>query len=217
MFLIPLKLAAVALAAGLAGSLPAAAKKPADVTSVAPAKPDWSGFATVGDVVGEVVKVDDAGFTLRVDWSAQNGHHTHGTVARTPQQLAQHLRQMESQFARMERRSGKKGRDHHRDYQLTFADAGLVRWKALPAKTDEAGKKVPYTDEELKALRQPAGAVGYAADRSDLKIGQVVEATLVRPKTVPADKATLSDLRVKSAVILGTDPRPAAANNKKAK
>jgi hypothetical protein len=57
-------------------------------------------------------------------------------------------------------------RDH--DYDLT-ADA-KVRWHTLPKKAD--GK--PYTDKEYQAFREPAGALGYKAESSDLKPGQTV-------------------------------------------
>jgi hypothetical protein len=221
MFLFPVKAAALALAAGLAGNSPSAAAK-APAVAVAPAASEWAGFATVGDVVGEVVKADGSGFTLRVFWPAASGkpghhHWQHSTAGRTPQELAQHVRHMEATLARMAGHQSKGGKEHHHDYPLTYADAGLVRVKTLPPKLDATGAKRAYTDDELKAAKTPQGTPYYAAERSDLKPGQIVDVTLVRPKSVPADKATLSDLRVKYAVVVGAAPTPPAAGNKPGK
>lgn len=93
-------------------------------------------------------------------------------------------------------------------------DAGLVRWKKLPPKTDEKGKRTPYSPEELAELRTPRGAPGYAADPADLKLGYVIELTTVRPKEVPLSKLVPQDLRVQYAVIL-TEDKTATAGGKK--
>jgi hypothetical protein len=101
---------------------------------------------------------------------------------------------------------GGQAKGRRQDVRLTYAEAGLVRWKSMPPKVDERGKKVAYTDKERQRLREPKGAPGYAAERSDLKPGHLVEVTMVRPKDIPAAKAVLQDLQVKHAVIVGTSP-----------
>lgn len=71
------------------------------------ALPDWSAYAAVGDAVGEVVKADENGLTLRISWAApasagtrgRHGWH-HGTTARGPQQLAQHMAAMRRALTR---------------------------------------------------------------------------------------------------------------------
>lgn len=93
------------------------------------------------------------------------------------------------------------------DLELKYAESGMVRWKTLPKKTDEKGKNIPYTPKEMEELRKPAGTLGYAMERSELKVGHYVEVTLVRPKTIPSTKATAADLRVKTAMIVGSDPK----------
>jgi hypothetical protein len=159
--------------------------------------PDWSAYATVGDPLhGEVVKADDSGFTLRISWL------TAGKSTRPTHNLFRPANPKEK----------------HTDYQLTFADESLVRWKTLPPKgTDDKGKPAQYTEKERTELRKPTSAPGYAAERGDLKPGQLVDVTLVRPKSVSADKATLQDLKVKYAVITGTDPKGAPAEKEKKK
>jgi hypothetical protein len=162
---------AVALPAGGADDdKPAAKKKPAD------AKPDWSKFANHKDVVGEVVKADEDGLTLRLPQRAAKGE----------------------------------------DLELKYAEGGLVRWKKLPPKVGADGKKANYTPKEMEALKQPAGAPGYAAERTDLLTGHVVEVKLVRPKSVPAAKATPADLSVKYVIIVGetAPPKPMKAEIK---
>lgn len=101
---------------------------------------------------------------------------------------------------------GGKGRGSQ--LRLTFAEAGLVRWKAMPPKLDEKGKRVPYTEKEKQESKLPKGFPGYAAERADLKAGMLVEVTMVRPKDIPAAKAALQDLQVKHVVIAGTAPTP---------
>lgn len=92
------------------------------------------------------------------------------------------------------------------EVQLKFAEGGLLRWKTLPPKLDEKNKKVPYTPKEMAEKKEPRGAPAYAADLSDLKVGQIIEVTLVRPKEVPAAKAVAQDFTIKYAVILGENP-----------
>jgi hypothetical protein len=103
------------------------------------------------------------------------------------------------------------------DLHFALGETTLVRWKKLPPKIDAAGKRVPYTAEEMKELRSPPGAPGYAADRGDLKPGYVLELTLMRPKEVPAAKAVIQDLRVRYAVILGADPSASVTLGKEEK
>jgi hypothetical protein len=147
---------------------------------------DWSAFASAGEVSGEIVKADEDGFTLRISWQTPG------------KSRANHPKQFRPQ----------NPTEKHQDYQLAFADNGLARWKTLPAKgTDEKGKPVPYTEKERTELRKPANAPGYAAERGDLKPGHLVDVTLVRPKEISSEKATLADLKVKYVVITGTDPK----------
>lgn len=168
-------------------------KKPAE-KKPEPAKPaDWSAFAAAGEIHGEVVKADDSGFTLRVSWLAPAGKSNTRAKQFRPQ----------------------APNEKYQDYQLTFADPGLARWKTLPTKgTDEKGKAVPYTEKERTELRKPTSAPGYAAEHGDLKPGHLVEVTLVRPKEISSEKATLQDLKVKYAVIVGTDPKGPPADAK---
>jgi len=90
--------------------------------------------------------------------------------------------------------------------QFPYGDKTLVRWKALPQKFDEKGKKIiTRTDKELKELKLPPGATGYAAERTDLVAGQIVEITMMRPKEIPLAKVDFQDLVVKQIVITGVD------------
>ena len=145
-----------------------------------PTGPDWSGYVTASTVTGEVAAADEEGLTLKVTelvpYSTRSSRGRMSVKAKTE------------------------------DLRLTYADGGLVRWKAFPPKLDEKGKRLQYTDKELKELRSPVGAPGFAAERSVLEPGHLVEVTLVRPKEIPSAKVTFQDLKVKYAVIVGTDP-----------
>lgn len=202
----------IAVAAVLGGSLLAAPARAADSTPpVVPLRaPDWSSYSTVGELVGEVIKLDDAGFTLRVVWAT--AVPSRSGRGRSSMRMGRSHNPL-SMIRRMARNNSRppKIQQHHQDLQFVFAESGLVRWKSPPPKLDDNGKKIPYSPKEQEALKQPPGVTGWAAERTDLQVGHVVEVVLVKPKSVPSSKATLSDLRVKYAVILGTDPHPPAA------
>ena len=106
------------------------------------------------------------------------------------------------------------GKPKYEKMQFVFHDAGLARWKKLPPKTDDKGKRLAYSPEEMADLRSPRGAPGYAAEHADLKPGYVIELTMVRPKEVPLSKVVFQDLRVQYAVIL-TEDKAATAGGKK--
>jgi hypothetical protein len=57
-----------------------------------------------------------------------------------------------------------------KDHDYDLASDAKIRWHSLPKKPD--GKS--YTDQEYQALREPVGALGFKADKSDLKPGQTV-------------------------------------------
>ena len=171
------RIAAVVLAAGLAG-LGAAADDKKSAESKAPDFTGWVKHNLPRPIVGEVVKSDDKGFLLKVVTGASGG------------------------------------KPKYEQMQFQLHDAGLVRWKKLPPKTDGKGKPARYSPEERAELKLPRGAPGYAADPGDLKPGYVVELTMLRPKEIPPAKLVFQDLRVQYAVIL-TEDRGAAPGGKK--
>ncbi len=94
------------------------------------------------------------------------------------------------------------------DYQ--YHDNALVRWVKAPPKLDIKGKKVSYTEKEMKELKAPPGSPGYAALKSDVAKGTKVELQLMRPKGVSADKLVSTDYKIKYVVIQDA-PTPADA------
>jgi hypothetical protein len=59
-------------------------------------------------------------------------------------------------------------------------------------------------------MKVPYSVPGYIASKGDLTPGTVVEAYVVRDKTIPMAKLTEADLRLKYVVIIGHDPNPPA-------
>jgi hypothetical protein len=174
--------------------------------------PDWSKFVQVSDVIGEVTKTDKDGFTLRITWytlQQQGGGQPQRPQLGRPGQLPQMRRPGVQRPPQV--------KEHHEDHNLTWADEGVARLVKLPPKTDEKGKPMAYTAKELEEARKPTGYKGYAADRADVKVGEIVEVVLVRPKDIAPAKATEADLRVKMVVILGetnkTAPAPTPKKN----
>lgn len=161
--------------------------------------PDWSNYAAAGEVAGEVVAADENGITLRVSWVGPKTNRYGGLTRGRGRQI--------------------QVKENHEDFDLKYADGGLVRWKKMPPKIGADGKKGIYTEAELAAFHQPIGVPGYAADRSTLQPGHLVEIHLLRPKGTPAAKATTADLTIKYAMIVGqsaTPPTPDKKPNTKA-
>ena len=130
-----------------------------------PAKaPDWSGFAFVTDVVGEVVKADDKGIKLRITWYEQQikGGNNNNNNNRRPN-LNQNNRNFRNPYQQNTNRPNQpqvQFKEQHHDYDLEFVPQSLVRNKSLPPKLDEKGKKLPYTQKEIEELRSPPGVPG---------------------------------------------------------
>jgi hypothetical protein len=175
-------------------------------------------YITVGDVIGEITKVDSTSVTIRITWYTANaprntntGHWGRGTVARTPQQMMQHQIQMQQQVARQAARAASaKPKEHHQDYTFKFTDDAIARIKHLPPKLDENGKKVNYTENELQQAKGNSSLPGYKAELSRLKVGEIVEAHLVH---LPKETENL----VRWALILNEDharDTPAKPNKK---
>jgi hypothetical protein len=97
----------------------------------------------------------------------------------------------------------------HHDYDIPYLPESLVRTKTLPPKVDPNGKRGFYSAEEQDALKVPYSVPGFQALRGDLTPGTVVEAYIVRDKTIPAAKVTDADMRIKYAVIVGQDANAA--------
>jgi hypothetical protein len=91
----------------------------------------------------------------------------------------------------------------HEEIDLPYAPAGIVRWEKLQPGFDG---KMP-TAKALEALRLPVGAPGYAAEKTELRAGLIVEVHLVRPREITAAKATPKDLSIKYVIIQGEAPR----------
>lgn len=155
--------------------------------TIAEDKPvDWSKFHSSGKVKAVVEKVDGDSVTVSVPKLERN--KTSGYRG-----------------GRNRRPSVKVG---HEDIDIPYAANGLVRWEKLPKKAD--GKE--YTSKELEKARLPIGATGYAAERSDLKPGHIVELHLVHPSDIPDSKLTDKDIVIKYVVIEGETKAPAHAS-----
>ena len=172
-----------------AGSLTAADdKRPAETTT------DWTKYAPVSEVQGEIVKLEKSGFLLKIPGPPQQkttGTGNNRRVTMVPGKAIQ--------------------------VSFAYIDGSQIRWAKIPAKLDSNGKKILRTAEEIAELKKPAGVPGFGADPSDLKVGQILDLILVRPREIPAAKATQADWIVKRATILGEDPNAKPAEDPKKK
>ncbi len=181
-------------------ALPVGAESPKDDPAKAPTFP---GYVFVADAVGEVIKADDSSVTLRITWlepqAKNNGRRN----------LNGNHRNFQNPFQPHVNRSNQpKLHQVHHDYDLAYLPQSLVRTRTMPPKTDETGKKVPHTQKEIDELRAPDGAPAYAASKSDVTPGTILEVYLIRDAKVAAEKATDADLRIKYAFTMGKSPNP---------
>jgi hypothetical protein len=171
------------------------------------AAPDWSNFAKAAEVSGEVTKVSENGFTLRVTWYTTGG--TGGSRGSGGGTSAYNSLMNGRTPTRRSGGGGGKPKEQHEDYELVFAEGGMVRWKRVKDVPGAVKNGFVSPADETKLLL-PHGTPGFAAEKSHLKEWHVVEVTLVLPRDVPQAKATPSDLRVKYAIIHGEDKTPNA-------
>jgi hypothetical protein len=75
------------------------------------------------------------------------------------------------------------------DFDVEVIDDVKVRQMKLSPKTDDKGKKVPYTADELVKLKGDLPLAGYEATIGDLKSGQHVRLHLVRVKGATGESA----------------------------
>jgi hypothetical protein len=187
---------------------PKSASPDLPVKEPAPKPPTFPGYVFVTDVFGEVVRADEKTVKLRITWyelaKANNNKNQN-------QNLATNNGNYANPFVPNRNRPKQpqmQWKERHQDYDLDYLPQSLVRVHDLPPKLDEKGKKVPHTLKELGELRAPLGVVGYAADKADVVPGTILEVFLLRDKTIPADKVTDADMRIKYALIWGKDPNP---------
>lgn len=167
--------------------------------------PDYSGYVTVGEVVGEVVKADEKHVRIQVTWyvpQVKGG----GGVRRPPIGRGGNYRNPYAPNLNRPRSAPRVTiKEHKFDYDFHLVPESLIRFKSLPPKYDENGKRVSYTTKELEELRAPSGAPGYAASLNELVPGTIVEVVAMRDRKIPANKVSEDDLCVKYVVILGTN------------
>ncbi len=170
----------------------------------APKAPGFAGYQWVTMMTGEVVKADDSKVTVRVFWQqlVANGNNR----GSRPSLHGNHGRSHHSPFAT--RRTNTQLKWEHHDYDLPYVADSLVRNKTLPPKTNPDGKRGFYSAKEQDDLKLPYAAPGYQAIRSDLVPGTIIEAHIIRDRSIPANKVVDGDLRIKYAVVLRHDPNP---------
>ncbi len=111
--------------------------------------------------------------------------------ASNPQQLLQAQQSMANHQARIYQIATTQ-----KEVEWTATEDAKVRMKNPPPQFDEKGRVKRYTAKELKELRGN-DKIGYPAEFSDLKSGQIVEVTLVQKKDAPRPR------RGKDADLLG--------------
>lgn len=94
------------------------------------------------------------------------------------------------------------------EYTLTLHPDALVRREQKPTKSDDKGRRKEFTPAEMRRLKAPAGAPGYAAELTDLTAGQAVEVVLLLPAKIKSTEVVEQDYRVKWVVIKSTPTGP---------
>ena len=166
--------------------------------------PEFAGYAWVSKFTAEVVKADESKVTMRVYWEhlVTTGNNGGGRSSLH----GNHGRNHHSPF--MIRRPNMQVKWEHHDYEVPYVAESLVRTKTLPPKIGTDGKRGYYSATEQESLTMPQGAPAFQALKADLVPGTIIEAHIIRDKSVAANKVTDADMRLKYAVILRQDPNP---------
>lgn len=96
----------------------------------------------------------------------------------------------------------------YKDFEFNYAEGALARTKVPPMRPDAKGKFVKVPSSELEPLKKPQGAPGLHIDRGDIASGAIVTLELLRPKSIPAAKASMEDKVIKFAVVTGETTPP---------
>lgn len=164
-----------------------------------PKAPDFSKYAFVGDITGEIVSSDDKKLVLRVTWFVpQNAPNNRPNLNGNNRNFRNPNQNVRPPMMK----------EMHHDYILEYVPESLVRTKVLPPKLDDKGKRANYTTQELTAMKVPVGVVGYVSSTADLVPGTIADIILIRDKSISASKMVEDDLRVKYAIILGKNQTP---------
>jgi hypothetical protein len=155
-------------------------------------------YITVGNVVGEILKVDSTSVTLRVQKPKEPPP---GPQHAANKKQYEHELHVMHELAKKEAKNYKKN-PHYIDYTMDFAVDAQARIQHLPAKLDENGKKVPYTAQEYKDLKGNPDIPGWKAELSTLRVKDTVEAHVVVLPAKANDGFKKDDMIVRWALIL---------------
>ena len=146
----------------------------------------WGDYLTVGKVIAEVRSSDGDSLKMRVYWNTVTQGKT-GTSSR----------------GRRPSLGGHHG--HTAQNPLTIARAAASAAKSVKVKTEHHDYDVGFFPDTMVkgAPMAPAGATTQAGDLSP---GTVIEAWVIRNKSIPAREARESDLKLKAVAVLGFNP-----------
>jgi hypothetical protein len=231
----------------LAGFARAADKKNADRGDRA-SDQDYSALAQLTEVTGKLVNVNssDKSFTLQIDLThlqpkgnqnpvRQESHASRRQehflrqeqeILRTkdPVQRAEKMRRLAAEMEREQQQAARQNNavhttTEHKGFDLDAVADAQVRRQDPPVQYDEKGNVKKYTDKELKELKGPdTKLTGYAADWTDLKVGQMVKITLTKAQDKKDNKdkdKTDTKPRASQVLIVKEAPENADQGGKK--
>ena len=190
----------------LAGAAPGQNKAPDKAT-----QQDYNNLVQASPVTGRVKSLNgtDKSFTLEIDISVMQPNRgaanevnrqaqqqeriareeadilrTRDPVQRAQkmQRLAAEVERDQTQDAQRTARASGHVQTQHKDFDLDAAADVKVRRQDPPVQYDDKGNVKKYTTKELNDLKGDPKLPGYAADWTDLKVGQTVKVTVVTPK-----------------------------------
>lgn len=155
----------------------------------------WGDYTTVGKVIAEVRSSDGDSLKMRVYWnSVTQGKTNTGSRGRRPSLNGNHGRTAQN--------------------PLTIAKAAIAQAKSVKLKTEHHDYDVGFFPDTLVkgAPKAPGGATTQAGDLSP---GTVIEAWLIRNKSIAAREARESDLKLRTVSVLGFNSNYKADNDDK--
>ena len=110
-----------------------------------------------------------------------------------------------------------RAKSDYKDLEFKYAEGALARTKVPPTRPDAKGKFVKVPSSELEPLKKPQGAPGLHLDRGEIAAGAIVTLELLRPKSIPASKASMEDKIIKFAIVTGETTPPTLSSEERKK
>lgn len=151
---------------------------------------DYKQLATQREVTAKLISTDGKTVSFRIEIQVPQVQ---------PNQPRPNPRRRPGQRPQLPRPPQVRFTTESKDFDLPLTEDAKFRTMVLPARFDEKGNPKTYTAQEKQELKGKENLPGYTSAPEDMKNGQVVKLTLVRPKR-PANAKEKDEVEPKPSV-----------------